>query len=134
MKTLECDICGVDVKVSADVVKVLCHTCIIELSAAAEPPTQKKKLGYPKGWRFMKEFVHQDGTVYFRGIEQPDLKGKKEPTPIIEKPRISKKQKQQEKMTLIEEYTTLKKKLKLEKKKTARKKIEARLNKISKLI
>lgn len=82
----------------------------------------------------MKLFVHVDGTVYFRGIEQPDLKGEYEPTPIIEKPKVSKKQKEQEKQSLLQEYNTLKKKLKAEKRKTTRKKIELRLNKISKLL
>lgn len=135
MKTLECNVCGVEVRVSPDVIGVVCHLCISEQTAATEPPTQKKpKPGYPKGWRFMKEFVHADGTVYHRGVEQPELKGKLEATPIIEKPKLSKKQKEQEKMTLIDEYTALKKKLKTEKRKATRKKIEARLNKISKLI
>lgn len=134
MKIVECDSCGVEVKVSPDVVKVLCAICITEQCAAVEPPTIKRKPGYPKGWRFMNEFVHADGTVYYKGVEQPDLKGQRQPTPIVEKPKVSKKQKEQEKMTLMDEYTTLKKKLKTEKRKATRKKIEARLNKISKLI
>jgi len=134
MKTLECDRCGTELKVSTDVIKVICAICITEQHAATEPPIQKKKLGYPKGWRFMNEFVHVDGTVYHKGVEQPELKGKRKPTPIIEKPKISKKEKEQQKMTLMEEYAALKKKLKAEKRKTTRKKIEARLNKISKLL
>lgn len=134
MINLECDLCGTELKVSPGVVKVLCHTCITEQFAAAEPPTQKKKIGYPKGWRFMHEFVHADGTVYYKGVEQPELKGKKKPTPIVEKPKISRKEKEQQKLSLMEEYAALKKKLKAEKRKTTRKKIEARLNKISKLL
>jgi len=132
-KIIECGRCGVEVKVTQDVVSVTCHHCIAE-TIVPENIVQKKKLGYPKGWRFMKLFVHVDGTVYFRGIEQPDLKGEYEPTPIIEKPKVSKKQKEQEKQSLLQEYNTLKKKLKAEKRKTTRKKIELRLNKISKLL
>ena len=60
---------------------------------AQEPRVVKKKPGYPKGWRFMKEFVHVDGTVYHRGVEQPNLKGKKKPTEIVVKPKLTKKQK-----------------------------------------
>lgn len=135
MKTLECDVCGVEIKVSPDVAKVLCATCIAEFSAAVEPPSQKKKKpGYPKGWRFMKEFVHEDGTVYHRGVEQPELKSTKTPTTIVEKPKVSKRQRESEKQSLIEEYASLKKRLKTEKRKGTRKKIEIRLNKISKLI
>jgi hypothetical protein len=96
--------------------------------------TQKKKVGYPKGWRFMNEFVHADGTVYHKGVEQPDLKGKCTVTPIVEKPKKTKKQKEQEKMSLMDEYAALKKKLKTEKRKTVRKKIELRLSKLSKLL
>ncbi len=134
MKTLECSTCGLEMKVSNDVLSVTCCYCINEMLMMQEPPTQKKKIGYPKGWRFMAEFVHADGTVYHRGVEQPTLKGKLTPTPIIEKPKKTKKQREQEKMSLMDEYTTLKKKLKTEKRKTVRKKIELRLNKLSKLL
>lgn len=123
-----------EVKASPDALSVLCSYCISDLLVAEQPPTPRKKVGYPKGWRFMKEFVHVDGTVFHKGVEQPTLKGKLAATPIIEKPKLTKKQKEQEKMTLMDEYTSLKKKLKTEKKKGSRKKIEARLNKISKLL
>ena len=134
MKILECDRCGMEVKASPDALSVLCSYCISDLLVAEQPPTLKKKVGYPKGWRFMKEFVHADGTVFHKGVEQPALKGKLVATPIIDKPKVSKKQKEQEKMTLMEEYASLKKKLKTEKRKGPRSKIEARLNKITKLL
>jgi len=104
------------------------------MSIANEPLVQKKKAGYPKGWRFMTEFVHTDGTVYHKGVEQPGLKGTLKPTEVVAKPKLSKKQKEEQKLSLIEEYAVLKKKLKSEKRKTVRKKIELRLNKLSKLI
>ena len=134
MKQIECTRCGTNVKVANDVVGATCSECVIEMTAPPKTNVSQKKLGYPKGWRFMKEFVHQDGSVYHRGIVQPELKGTMDPTPIIEKPKISKKQKAEQQQTLMEEYATLKKKLKSEKRKTVRKKIELRLNKISKLI
>ncbi len=134
MKTLECSTCGMEMKVADEVTGVVCSYCINEMMIAQEPRVVKKKPGYPKGWRFMKEFVHVDGTVYHRGVEQPNLKGKKKPTEIVVKPKLTKKQKEEQKLSLIDEYTALKKKLKAEKRKTVRKKIELRLNKLSKLI
>lgn len=135
MKTIECNNCGTDVKVANDVANVICHECVTEL--VAPPPiskTTKKADGFPKGWRFYKEFVHTDGTVYHKGVEQPELKNTLPPTTVVEKPKQSKKEKAEQKQTLIEEYAALKKKLKSEKRKTVRKKIELRLSKISKLI
>lgn len=134
MKILECQTCGLESKVSQDVISFLCHYCVAEMTVATDLPLTKKRVGYPKGWKFMNQFVHADGTVYHKGVEQPELKNTLPPTAIVEKPKISKKQKEQEKMSLIEEYAALKKKLKAEKRKTARKKIEARLNKLTKLI
>ena len=34
----------------------------------------------PRGWHFMAEFVDSEGNVYFKGIEQPELKGSLSPT------------------------------------------------------
>lgn len=134
MKILECSRCGVECKTSDNVESVICHYCVNEMIAPSQSTIAKKKVGYPKGWRFMNEFVHIDGTVYHKGVEQPELKGKRTATPIVEKPKKTKKQKEQEKMSLMDEYAALKKKLKTEKRKTIRKKIELRLSKLSKLI
>jgi hypothetical protein len=44
---------------------------------------KKKKAppsGKPQGWHLKAEFVGKDGTVYHRGIEQPQLKGTIDPT------------------------------------------------------
>jgi len=52
---------------------------------------QKKKTGpkkekdtkdsdKPRGWHLKKEFVDKEGNVYFKGVEQPQLKGTKKPT------------------------------------------------------
>ena len=133
--TIECSKCGAFCKVSKNATGVICSDCVLDMLIDLDQKTTvKKKVGYPKGWRFMKVFVHADGTVYYRGVEQPELKGKLEPTQIVEKPKKTKKQKQEEKMSLIDEYASLKKKLKGEKRKTVRKKIELRLNKLSKLL
>lgn len=134
MKYLDCTDCGAIVKVSNEVVGVLCHACIAESWEVPSTESNKKKAGYPRGWKFMAEFVHQDGTVYHKGIEQPALKGSLEPTTITVKQKISKTEKKKQEQSLLEEYHSLKKKLKTEVKKTTKKKIEKRLNQISKLI
>jgi hypothetical protein len=38
--------------------------------------------GKPRGWRWRKEFVDADGTVYHKGVEQPKLKGTLPPTNV----------------------------------------------------
>lgn len=133
MRILECQRCGLEGKVPNDVIAFTCSYCVNELLEPSESPA-KKKVGYPRGWKFMKEFVHADGTVYHSGVEQPDLKGKKKATPIAEKVKTSKKEKAEQKQSLLEEYHSLKKKLKTEKRKTVKKKLELRLSKITKLI
>jgi hypothetical protein len=41
------------------------------------PPEEKKVSGYPRGWKFMSEFVDKDGNVYHKGELQPELFGNK---------------------------------------------------------
>ena len=138
-KVLECKDCGTFVKTASDdAVSVVCWECVIEAQREYDQPLVKKKLvaaqGYPKGWRFMKEFVHANGTVYHRGVEQPDLKGTLEPTTIIVKPKKSKAQKAQEKADAMKRYAELKKTLKKETRKGAIKKIESELKRLQKQI
>tara|TARA_R100000008_G_C3578369_1_gene166725 strand:+ start:1001 stop:1384 length:384 start_codon:yes stop_codon:yes gene_type:complete len=44
-----------------------------------------KRSGRPAGWHFMSEFVDKDGTVFHKGVEQPDLKGTLKPTKVVKK-------------------------------------------------
>ncbi len=135
-KTLECKDCGALVhNVNDDIAAVVCWECVSEMMQGYDQPVKKKQStaqGYPKGWRFMKMFVHADGTVYFRGVEQPALKGQHEPTPIITKPKKSKAQKAQEKAELMSEYASLKKQLKKETRKTVIRKIESKMKRLQK--
>ena len=80
----------------------------------------------------MKEFVHSDGTVYHRGIEQPQLKGTLDPTAIVVKPKKTKAQKAQEKAAVMKQYADLKKQLKKETRKTRIKSLESKLKKLQK--
>lgn len=137
-KILECQICGGITKVgSNDCVAVTCWECIIEVQQEYDTPAKKRQLatqGFPKGWRFMKEFVHANGTVYHKGVEQSDLKGTLAPTEILVKPKKSKAQKAQEKADIMKRYTELKKELKKETRKTVVRKIESELKRLQKQI
>lgn len=134
MKKIDCDHCGTSLNVSDDVVSGVCWQCLIDVVKSLEAPVKKKLVGYPKGWRFMKEFVHSDGTVYHKGVEQPDLKGTMNPTIIEEKPKKTKQQKKAEKSEALLEYAKLKKELGKETRKTHIKKLQTKLNKLQKLI
>jgi hypothetical protein len=93
--------CGREVKVEKDTEAVMCSVCScikagptdIMLRAAAR---QERREGpqRPKGWHFMEEYVDSDGNVFHKGVEQPKLKGTKEPTTIVEKPKLSKFERQ----------------------------------------
>jgi hypothetical protein len=48
------------------------------------PPEEKKSSGYPRGWKFMAEFVDKDGNVYHKGEIQEHLFGTLPPTEIKE--------------------------------------------------
>ena len=54
----------------------------------------KVKTGRPAGWHWMGEFVDKDGTVYHRGVEQPDLKGTLKPTKVEVKKKKTKRRTQ----------------------------------------
>jgi hypothetical protein len=130
MATLDCQICGAPVKVDPRAAACTCYLCVIETMWGAAPKTEKKKVGYPKGWRFMKEFVHADGTVFHKGVEQPELKGSLPITEIIVKPKKSAKQKAEEKAEAINKIAKLKKQLKSEQRKTQQKKLETQIKKL----
>lgn len=129
---VECRDCGAIAEKSIATTSYMCHDCIVE--TWGPPPVKKKRTGYPRGWKFMKQFVHTDGTVFFKGEEQPDLKGTLSPTPIKKKVKDtrSKAQKAQEKQDLLTEISELKKAIKKEKRVTYRRKLESQLKKLTK--
>lgn len=87
--------------VSNDCVSVLCSRCVQKI---VEPPVIRgaggPKSDKPKGWKFMKVFVAQDGTVYHKGEEQPSLKGTL-PATVIEPKEPKKKMTKEEKQAAI---------------------------------
>jgi hypothetical protein len=54
-------------------------------------PEEKKISGYPRGWKFMSEFVDKEGNVYHKGELQPELFGTLSPTEIKESIKEKKK-------------------------------------------
>jgi hypothetical protein len=126
-------ICSNYVKVSKEATAALCWRCTASLS---DSPVRKveEKSNKPRGWIMMKCFVDIDGTVYHKGVEQPELKGTL-PVTIIEvkdtssKKKLSKIEKETERMrlgTIIKEF---KAQLFQETRKTKRSEITKLLNK-----
>lgn len=73
--------CYEQILVDDRTVSVWCWKCVSNMMPI-EPP--KPKSGYPRGWKFMNEFVDNDGNVYHKGELQEELFGSKDPTPIKE--------------------------------------------------
>jgi len=78
-----------------DAISVVCSHCVQE---AVGPPLsvlrqQEKanKIKRPQGWKFMKIFVDSEQNVFFRGVEQPDLKGTLDPTKIEKEVKVAKR-------------------------------------------
>lgn len=82
-------------------------TCAIHVQTKMPFPKYKSvvaRSSKPRGWRFMKEFVAADGTVYHRGEEQSKLKGTLSVTDVDaireaqKKSLVEKKQKKQKRL------------------------------------
>lgn len=89
--------CYEEVLVDESSKSVLCWKCTAMM---LPPPEEKKVSGYPRGWKFMNEFVDKDGNVYHKGELQPELFGKLQPTEIKETTTVRKK-----KVTLDDKIT-----------------------------
>ena len=98
MKLLDCHKCGRWVEVDTQAHKVTCAYCVQLAVGFPDDEPKKVSSGRPSGWHFMNEFVDKDGTVFHRGVEQPDLKGTLKPTKI--KPKKKAKRRSQEQILL----------------------------------
>ena len=77
-----------EVKVSDDTIRAICWLCVLK---AVEPPVglvkekaAAERAKHPpkqRGWQFMKEYVDEEGYVYHKGVEQPELKDTLPTTP-----------------------------------------------------
>ena len=111
--------CGKSFKVDEVFTEVLCCLCtqkklLKEFGWPDKAITKKKGPKRPAGWHFYNEFVDIDGTVFHKGVEQPDLFGTLDATPIKEKTkkvRISKAEKLRKQHEIFVEIHKEKKKL-----------------------
>ena len=96
-KAMECSKCGRVVEnVGYDAVSIRCSYCVFSTVGFPEEtkPTYKPT-GRPAGWHWMKEFVDKDGNVFYRGKEQPKLKGTLPSTKVMPKKKIKRRTKNQ---------------------------------------
>lgn len=85
-------------RVRQDAEWVICWECVAKACPPPMPKVKKEKTdtGFPRGWKWMKQFVHKDGRVFEEGVENVKLKGKLPPTPP--KPKLSRFEKEQKKL------------------------------------
>ena len=120
--------------VSEKATAVLCSRCVQQV---VEPPVERGstiKSDRPKGWKFMRLFVATDGTVFHKGVEQPDLKGTLPVTviaPKVEKVKMSPQEKQDAILALGKEIKHLKAELIVETRKGKRAELARNLTKAS---
>ena len=97
--------------VSEQATSVLCFSCTNALTGPPVARVEAIKSDKPKGWKFMKLYVHTDGTVYHKGAEQPELKGTLPVTviqPKEEKKKLTKEEKEEMRRALGQEIYALK--------------------------
>lgn len=93
--------CFDKVLVDENATKAICWKCTTLLVPVEE---KKQSSGYPRGWKFMAEFVDKEGNVYHKGELQEHLFGTLSPSEIKEaKPKV-KKQKETLDDKVIAEY------------------------------
>ena len=89
---MDCKITGEPVKnVSTEAKSVIGSRALLARMNKMFPEQNKPKrvaTGRPAGWHWMSEFVDKDGTVYHKGVEQPDLKMTRPVTLSKEKKKI----------------------------------------------
>ena len=79
---MQCKSCNDYVTVSEDALSVVCGTCNAVKIPWPKTATQRVSTGRPAGWHFMNEFVDKDCNVFYKGVEQPKLKGTLKPTKV----------------------------------------------------
>ena len=100
------------VKCGEKTIATTCSMCVIRIDMVKFPETIKKQKvssGKPAGWHFMNEFVDKDGNVFYKGKEQPKLKGTLKPTKVKVR---KKKKKLTEEEKLARDLKNWKKRLK----------------------
>jgi len=127
--TLECRVCGTPSERGIEVVAYTCWECVNDLCSTTALPKPKRSAGFLRGWKFMSVFVHENGTVYHKGVEQPDLKDTLPATPKKEtkKDTRTRMQKDRDRQATLVQISKLKKEIKKEKRVTYKRKLETKL-------
>jgi len=93
-KEITCCLCHKTKEIVDENVKWFKCSLCLDMSNQGKTKQEKSvntpRVRKPRGWKFMKEFVDQDGNVYHRGVECPELKGTLEPTKIVAKEKAPK--------------------------------------------
>ena len=96
---MDCKITGEPVSnVGTDAVSVIGSRALHSRLNKMFPETTKEirpRTGRPSGWHFLKEFADKHGTVFHKGVEQPDLKGTL-PATVVKPKKKTKRRTQQE--------------------------------------
>ena len=73
--------CNEKIRVMEGVVSATCWKCVASKIPGPTINDKTVSTGFPRGWKFFKEFVHENGKVYHKGEEKPELFG---PLPATE--------------------------------------------------
>jgi hypothetical protein len=127
-------ICKEYVAIAETSVAAVCYLCVNKIVEAPIFKGIQEKSDKPKGWKFMKLYVHKDGTVYHKGVEQPSLKGTLPVTNVADKPekkRLSKQEKSDRVLVVGKEIQSLKAELFAETRKGKKAEITKKLSKLN---
>tara|TARA_R110001583_G_scaffold138157_2_gene289778 strand:- start:142 stop:564 length:423 start_codon:yes stop_codon:yes gene_type:complete len=89
------DGCGTYERVDEKTIAVRCWKCVTTVIGFPTEKKAYKPTGRPAGWHFMNEFVDADGNVFFKGKEQPKLKGTLSPTKVEPKKKTKRRSKEE---------------------------------------
>ena len=80
---MDCKITGEPVaNVSTGIKSVIGSKAVMGMVGIPKDKPKRVSTGRPAGWHFMNEFVDKDCNVFYKGVEQPKLKGTLSPTKI----------------------------------------------------
>ena len=85
--------CNEKIRVMEGIVSATCWKCVASKIPGPQLNEKNVATGFHRGWKFFKEFVHEDGRVFHKGEEQSSLRGTLPPTeikPVVNKPRKKK--------------------------------------------
>jgi len=93
---MDCKVTGDPVpNVSTEAKSVIGSRAVMGMVGLPKEKPKKVSTGRPAGWHFMNEFVDKDGTVFHKGVEQPDLKGTLPPTKVVAKKKTKRRTKEE---------------------------------------